>query len=169
MDTLEYIQKQFHMLRWQAGATMAGVTDEQLNWAPPGAANTISQTILHLVGGEDFFIQEILQGKKWSWETQGWSERFGIKLPPGGGQGWEETRKTIVRLVPVLDYEDAVSTATSEYLASLAPEDLDRKMMLFGREQTLADVLIMVVNHSTAHLGEIAAIKGVYGMKGLAF
>ncbi len=169
MDTLTYIQKQFDMLRWQFGASMGGVTDEMLNWAPPGVANTISQTVLHLVGGEDLFFQQILQGKPLLWETQGWSARIGVPFPPGGGGGWEEVRKTFVKLVPILEYEEAACVASSAYLASLKPEDLERKLNLFGREQTVADVLVLVVNHSTGHLGEIAAIKGVFGVKGLQF
>jgi len=39
------------------------LTEEQLNWSPPGTANSIKVTLLHAVSGEDFFIHSLIQRK----------------------------------------------------------------------------------------------------------
>jgi DNA-binding response OmpR family regulator len=52
-------------------------------------------------------------------------------------------------------------------MADLAPEDLDRKVKLGPRELTLAELLMMAANQSLSHTGEIAALKGLQGAKGL--
>ena len=52
-------------------------------------------------------------------------------------------------------------------MAGLAVEDLDRKVKLGQREMTAAELLIMAANQSLSHSGEIAALKGIQGAKGL--
>ncbi len=169
MDIMDYIQRQVAGLRRQTSMTLQDTTDEQLNWAPPGTANPIGVTLLHTTGGEDLFVQQWLQGKPRLWESGSWSQRIGVEDVPGGGRGWEECRQAQLSLAPIMAYQEAVCSATADYISSLAPEDLDRTIMLFGREQTLADVLILMVNHATGHMGEIAALKGVQGVLGLPF
>jgi uncharacterized damage-inducible protein DinB len=169
MNAIDYIQQQFGGLRQLTNATLAGLTEEQLNWTPPGTANSIKVTLLHIVAGEDRFIQAVIQGKPLLWETQAWSTRIGVENPPGGGKGWEETRITPLKLAPIMAYQEAVCAATQPYLNSLQPEELDRKVNLFGGERPVAAVLAIIVSHATAHIGEIAALKGVQGAKGLPY
>ncbi len=169
MDAITYIQRQVDGLRRQTNMTLQDTTDEQLNWAPPGTANPIGVTLLHTIGGEDLFVQQWLQGKPRLWESGNWNERIGVEAVPGGGRGWEECRQAHLSLAPIMEYQEAVCSATAAYITSLTPEDLDRKISLFGREQPLADVLVMLVNHATGHMGEIAALKGIQGVKGLPF
>ncbi len=169
MDAIAYIQQQVGDLRRQTKIVLQETTDEQVNWAPPGTANPIGVTLLHTIGGEDLFVQQWLQGKPRLWESGNWSERIGVESAPGGGRGWEECRQAHLSLAPIMEYQAAVCAATAEYLSSLTPESLDRKIMLFGSERPLAEVLIMMVNHAVAHMGEIAALKGIQGVKGLPY
>jgi uncharacterized damage-inducible protein DinB len=67
----------------------------------------------------------------------------------------------------LLEYQKAVWAATDTYLAGLTAEDLDRKVILGKREMTAAELLIMAIHQSLSHTGEIAALKGVQGAKGL--
>ena len=103
------------------------------------------------------------------WETGGWSERIGLPLPPGRGAGWEEARGTALALAPVLDYQRVVYAATDTYLANLSAEELDRQVSFIGGEQPVAQILTMLVVHTMLHSGEIAALKGLQGAKGLPF
>ena len=169
MDAIAYIHRQVDALRRQTNMALQDTTDEQVNWAPPGTANSIGVTLLHTIGGEDLFVQQWLQGKPRLWETGNWGARIGVENAPGGERGWEECRKARFSLAAIMEYQEAVCSATAVYIAGLTPEDLDRKVMLFGSERPLADVLVLLVNHSTAHMGEIAALKGVQGVKGLPF
>jgi len=63
MDIFEYIQHEFADMRHTAESTMKDMTPQLFNWAPPGTANTISATFIHLVHSEDHFIQEVIQNK----------------------------------------------------------------------------------------------------------
>jgi len=74
-------------------------------------------------------------------------------------------------LPPFREYGKAVYTATDAYIAGLSDADLERKVdtRLIG-EQTVAFVLgTFVAWHVANHCGEIAALKGVQGLKGLPF
>jgi hypothetical protein len=69
------------------------------------------------------------------------------------------------------EYAKAVYAATDAYVASLGPADLERKVDTgFVGEQTVGYVLGNIcVGHVAEHNGEIAALKGVQGLKGLPF
>jgi uncharacterized damage-inducible protein DinB len=97
----------------------------------------------------------------------GWQDWSGPD--PGGGQGWEEARNTVLALAPVLAYAAAVRDATHECLARLTEDELDRRVSFFGRESSVAEVLARFVTHTGCHAGEIAAVKGMQGLQGLPF
>ena len=168
MDAREYIRRQFVALRRLQDGVMQGTTDEQFNWTPPGTANPIRVAFVHLVSGEDAFIGAI-GGRERLWDSGGWAAKVGISAPPGRGQGWEELKAATIPVAPVLEYAAAARAATEAYLATLTPEELDRPVTIFGGERTVADILALLVVHTTGHLGEIAAIKGSQGVQGLPF
>jgi uncharacterized damage-inducible protein DinB len=167
MEILDYMRRQMASMRRTVDMTMKDVTVEQFNWAPPGTMNTISATFLHFTSVEDNFVQGILQGKPSVWEAGGWSEKTGIKKPPSIGESWEEFAHLHLQPADFLEYEKAVWAATDAYIASLTVEELDRMVKLGQREMTLAELLILAANQSLSHTGEIAALKGVQGAKGL--
>ena len=169
MDAKEYIKGQMAAVRQLIDAAMQETTDEQFNWAPPGTANPIGATLVHTIAGEDFFVQNILQGKPRIWETGGWSEKIGLTTPPGRGRGWDEIKGKTLVIAPVLAYQQAVRAATDACLANLTAEDLDRKVTFVGTERPVADVIALVIAHTAHHTGEISALKGVQGGKGLPF
>ena len=85
------------------------------------------------------------------------------------GRGWDEFNAAKVRLSEVQVYQQAVRAETDAYLDKLTDEELDRQVYLFSRQCPVADVLTMLVVHSSFHVGEIATIKGIQGTKGLPF
>ena len=167
MEILEYLRRQITSMRSTVDMTMRDITFEQFNWAPPGTMNTISASFIHLTSVEDHFIQGILQGKPRVWDAQGWSEKTGVKKTPGIGENWDEFKHLHLQPVNLLEYQKAVWAATDVFLAGLTAEDLDRKVMLGKREMTAAELLIMAIHQSLSHTGEIAALKGIQGAKGL--
>ncbi len=164
MNTIDYIQRQFDAMRRQIINTLTGLTDEQINWAPPGKANKISAIFLHAASGEDRFVQTLAQGKPTLWESQDWAARIGVPITPSGRGGWDETSQATLQIAHLMAYQEAVALATNTYLATLGPDDLDRKVEMFNGERPLADLLVMLVSHVTGHIGEIAALKGVQGI-----
>ena len=58
----------------------------------------------------------------------------------------------------------------SPYLANLPDSELERKVQGVLGEYTLGwGIAILLCQHAAQHSGEIAALKGVQGLKGLPF
>lgn len=169
MNATQFIRQQVAQAHGLTDAAMAGVTDEQFNWLPPGTSSPIKSSLLHAISGEDLFVQMLILGRPPLWATGGWPDRVGLAQTPGGGKGWEEARSTTLALAPVLAYAAAVREATHEYLARLTEDELDRRVNFFGTEGSVADVLTRFVTHTAGHAGEIAAVKGLQGLQGLPF
>lgn len=169
MDIRDYIRYQFEFGWGQVDSVMEGVTDELFNWQPPGVAHPIKASFLHLVAAEDSFVNRLFQGQPLVWVTGGWSAQIGLPYPPGQGRGWEEVLATPLSLAPILGYRDAVRQSTRAFLAGLTDADLQRPITFVHRERPLAEMLVLAVSHMTGHAGEIAALKGVQGVRGLAF
>lgn len=168
MDIIEYIRRGQAGMRRMVDMTMQDMTPELFNWAAPGTANTISATFLHFINVEDNFIHRLIQGKPSVWESQNWSEKTGIEKPPSIGEDWSSFKHRQVALQPLLDYKNAVWAATDAFLATLTHEDLDCKVKFAGGERTVAEMLMLAISQAHGHAGEIAALKGVQGAKGLA-
>ncbi len=169
MDVKSYVQQQIKNMRSLVDDVVKGLTEDQFNWLPPGTLNPISAVLIHIVGGEDFFIQNVLQGKPRVWDTQAWGAQVGIRIPPSPGHDWDECRCTRLALAPVLGYAQAVQAATDAYLAGLTAEELDRQVNFAGRMVPASQMLVLLVVHAAGHAGEIAALKGMQGAQGLPF
>ncbi len=167
MNIIEYIQREMAGVRRAVDRTMKDMSPKLFNWAPPGTANTISATFIHLMNVEDNFIQKIIQDKPSVWESGAWSEKTGVQKPPSIGEDWSEFKNRLIPIQPLLDYKLAVWAATDIYLATLTTKELDRKVKFAGGERTVAEMLILSASQSHSHAGEIAALKGIQGVKGL--
>jgi hypothetical protein len=169
MDTIEFIRELIADAHNQADDSMKGTTSKEFNWAPPGTANPISAILVHHLASEDFFIQSIIRGVPELWEKGGWSGKTGVKNVPAYGGNWDEFKHKTVAMEPVLSYQQAVRTVTDSYLKTLTPTELERKVKFAGEEQTVASVLSLLARHVIFHSGEIAALKGAQGSKGLPY
>jgi hypothetical protein len=149
--------------------TVLNEIDSEVVWRkPPGNVNRIGAIYGHAVGVEDLYVQQILQGKPLVWATGSWAEKLGRSTTPNLWEGEEDLR---FDLFDFLAYRRAVYTASELYIAGLESEDLERQVPFPGRDfsMSVARLLTTVVSHCTAHAGEIAAIKGVFGGKGLPY
>jgi hypothetical protein len=169
MDVKTYIQQQMANAHHQIDVGMENITEEQFNWLPPGTINPVSAILVHVLGGEDFFIQAVIQGKPRCWDVQGWREKIGIQAPPDPGHSWDEFKNLKLSVAPVLDYGQALRGATDTYLSNLTEEELDLQVDFAGKLRPVAEVLMILVVHIASHAGEIAAVKGMQGIKGLPF
>lgn len=152
--------------------TMADVTDEVLNWQPPGSANTIGANYAHVVTGEDAILQGMARGAA-PLMASSWAGKTGLSSPPPAGAGLHDWGKTAqIDLAALRQYAQAVFAATDEYLASLTDADLaaeiDASAFNSGM-QPRSWLLSLMLSNANWHLGEISAIKGVQGLKGYPF
>ena len=169
MDSVVYIQKQFVSVKRQFDGVMQETTEEQINWVPQGTGNSIGVTLVHLLNGLDSAFQTVLRGQPQLWESEKMGEKLGLSGPPGRVHGWDEIKSKPLPLEPILGYSAAVFKQVEDVLAGLSADDLDRLVTFYGSERPAADAFIMNFSHVLVHTGEIAAIKGAQGVKGLPF
>lgn len=176
MNAIEALREQLAVAHWAFEATIEGVTPEHFRWQPAGTANSIADNYLHSVCGEDEIVHGMLQGKPTLASTS-WEGRTGLSsTPPGahGSAGWADWVHDVQVDLPALrEYAQAVYAATDQYFAGLSEADLNRTfdMNAYGLgTQTLNWVLFtFIISHLADHMGEIAVLKGVQGLKGLPF
>jgi hypothetical protein len=169
MDAREFIQYQFGQVRRLCTAPLQELDEAHVNWAPPGTANAIGAILLHQAGVEDAIVHRLCQGQPSLWDRDGWAARVGVERVPGRDGGWREACGSLA-LEPVLAYRDAVWAATDAYLAALTDDELRREVRSpFGGQRPIADILALVAVHGPFHAGEVSALKGVQGGRGLPF
>lgn len=166
MTLVEFIQQQVRMTLWASPEAMAELSEEQFNWQPPGRANSIGMTLLHMFSIEDAFIQRKLLEVPTIWESGGWAEQMGVAEIPGLGNGWQIGQQRPFSRPLIMAYGQAVQAATGRYLDTLTPEMLAQPVEMGGRPGTAAALLSILVIHSVSHGGEIAALKGCLGLQG---
>ena len=155
------------------GTVTADLTQEQADWQPPGIANPIGATYWHTLSGIDHVVHRWCLGQEPLSETAHWREKvLAVSAPEPEHDGdWLAYMRAIrVDLPAAHGYAQALSESLDDWLASLTPEDLERRVKIpfdeFGLGQLLA---LFVVWHINAHCGEIAALKGCQGAKGYPF
>jgi hypothetical protein len=161
-----YVVREFAAMRRHLDALVEGLTADELAWTPPGTANAIGATLLHLISGEDRLVQVVLQGRPTLWETGQWAEQVGIAMLPVRGHDWSGVDLHTLRPTALFAYVEAVQQATTRYLATLTDADLDATIDVYGQIQPRAEALISIVIHNVSHASEIAALKGLQGRRG---
>lgn len=134
-------------------------------------ANTIAAIYAHGVIAEDVIGTAFLQGKAPMYQEEGWESRLGIAFPGVPPQMTPEWAASVKMEIPAFqEYAKAVYGATDAYLAAVSDAELDRKTQgPFGETTIGWMVSALLATHPIGHAGEIAALKGVQGEKGLPF
>jgi len=149
------------------------LSQEMADWAPPGIANPIGATWWHTLSSTDYIVHQWCRGQAPLTECAGWWEKvLTVSAPePGDGGDYLAYFRTIRTGLPALrEYAQAVTEALQGWLATLTPEDLERKVEGPIGELTLGQMLeAFVIWHINAHCGEISALKGCQGARGYPF
>ncbi len=164
MDALDLLRTQVENADRILRQVFGTVTPEHAAWRLPGSiANTIGATFMHVYYSEDQMVHGA-QDSETIFNAKGWKERLGYDH----SDVWAFTGKHDPALL--LEYAGAVSAATTEYLSSLPSnaleEDIDTPR---GRQPRATRLSVYLVNHKFQHTGEIAALLGCQGEKGLPF
>jgi hypothetical protein len=132
---------------------------------------SIASVYAHTVFSEDQIVQGLLQQRPPVFQAQGWASRTGVTMPSSPQMTPEWARGVRMDLGSFREYAKAVYAATDAYVGGLSEAALERKVDTgFIGEQTVAFVLSNIAAwHVAEHGGEIAALKGVQGLKGLPF
>lgn len=169
MDAIASLRENIATTRWLVDGTLEGVTNEIANKQPGGTANPIGALWAHVVTSEDLMINGLIQGKQPLAATAFAGKTGMTEPPPMEGADSAAWFKRVQVDIPALQvYAKAVREATDSYLAGLKPEDLDRKVEFFqfGPQSVNWIVGIAATLHANQHIGEIATLKGLQGLKG---
>lgn len=171
MESTGAVKKAFGGAHMWFDGTVADISTEQANLAPPGSAHPIGALMAHVLQCEDGMLTGVIMGKQSLWERGGWEAK--VHLPmlidlPADSRGAGRCDPGQLR-----DYGKAVFAQTDAYLASLTPADLEKEVDLSAAglgKMLLADFLLtMLLGNTYAHTGEISALKGIQGAKGYPF
>jgi hypothetical protein len=147
---------------------MADMPQEMLAWQPPGTALPIGMIFAHAVGLEDLYLRQIIQQQPLLWQEQSWERRLGHPQAPNQ---WNILKLLPPDMAELRAYQAAVFAQSRAYVHALSASDFDQPLTFPGStwSMTIGQLLGVVVAHTFGHAGEIAALKGVQGAKGLPF
>ncbi len=169
MDARDLLRGQLTWVHQLLDGTMSDCSQETADFQGEGwTVNPISAIYAHIAMTQDGIVHGLVQGLPTLLETEGWAERLGIE--PAGPRDASSWADKTFDLATVRAYAAAVQSATDAFLAEAADDVLERTMETPMGEQRAIDVLANVgVTHVASHWGEIAALRGVRGEKGLPF
>jgi hypothetical protein len=149
--------------------TVSDVTAEQANWWPPGTANSIGTTYLHVVINTDVEINRLIFRREPLVES-GWGGDIGQGAPYDREQFDRWVRHVAIDWVVLREYGRAVHEAFVDSLDDLTeanlemPVDMTRSGLGMWKGRDLYE--LHGSNHPRIHGGEIACLKGLQGSKG---
>ena len=168
MKALDYLKFQIKSMRSLQTSVLEDMNDEMLAHKPLGTASSIGVIWLHMIAGEEEFLS-IISGEKALWETEGWNVKFRLEGAPNMGEDWLAYEDAEISCELLKSYTSSVSSRTQSYLDTLEDGSLDETVKFFTEEDPKARVWALLISHTLIHAGEIAAIKGVSGGRGLPF
>jgi hypothetical protein len=173
MNTVELTQYSLGNAFRILGQVVADLTQEQADWIPPGIANPIGALYWHTISGADEVVHKWSRGQAPLYQKDGWQEKvLTVSVPEPGHDGdYLAYMRTIrVDVAALHAYTKAVAEAVQAWLASLAPEDLERELETPIGKLNVGQMLeTFVIWHINAHCGEISALKGCQGARGYPF
>ena len=146
-----------------------GVAPDRLLESPVPGTNPIAWLVWHLARVQDSHIAELLEPEQEQlWATGDWAGRFGLEPDPWN-TGYGHSAGEVATVRPdspraLLDYLDAVSERTNDFLGKLVPADLDRVVdRRFTPAVTLGVRLVSVADDCLQHAGQAAYVRGLLG------
>jgi hypothetical protein len=169
METAAALRGIYEAVHRQTEGVIGDCSPEALTKVQPGATiGAIAGIYAHVVFAEDRQVNAMVQGKPTVLESGGWHDKIGIDLPAGPTDfEWRSNYK--MDLPKFMEYARAVYAATDNYLANASEAEMEREFEGFGGRMVKVGNFLSanLGTHLPLHLGEIAALKGVQGLKGL--
>jgi uncharacterized damage-inducible protein DinB len=165
VDIIDFVRTSGEGAHRMLGFACDDLDDELVHWHAGGTTNTIAQLLAHMVSAEDLLINERIAGGK-SLHQSGWADKTGIPL--NRPEIWQRDAWRL-DLAAFNDYRLAVQESALRVVDSLTQADLGREVeWVRGPARPAAALLQTVfISHLLGHCGEISALKGLRGLKGL--
>lgn len=142
-----------------------GLSPDRLNDHPGGHPNSIAWLLWHTGREIDAQIAD-LAGTRQEWNAHDWADRLGPDVPAtsiGYGQSEDEARAVVVTDKEALwEYLEKVTRAATDYLDTLAPEDLDEVIdENWDPPVTRGARLVSVFADALQHVGQAGYLAGM--------
>jgi hypothetical protein len=165
MRTPELLRYAYDQVQETLRRALDGLTPDQLAVRVGPEANPIGWLAWHLLRVQDDHVADVA-GREQVWTTEGFAGRFGLPFPDSAiGYGFSAEQVAATRVPSVellLEYADAVSARTAEFLAPLTDEDLDRVVDdRWDPPVTLGVRLVSVLSDDLQHVGQAAYVRGL--------
>lgn len=172
MSTLDFIRGSLRQLHASYKDAVADLSDEQLHWCANERGMHAGFLLWHYYRTEDNIIQFVLQHKPTVWLDGGWDQKFGLdRIAQGTGMSHADARALRINSKEgFLAYMDEVAQATDGYLSGLDEATLEQRVTVkpLGEMPVLNAIGSMCLTHGFTHLGEIAHLRGLQGLRGMA-
>jgi len=172
MSTVEFIRGSLQQMHNTYDDATRELTPAQMAWRANDNGQPISFVLWHYARTEDNIIQFVLQRKPTVWLDGGWDQKFGLhRTAQGTGMSLADAQN--LRLDPKEEFQtymNAVWDATDAYLAAADDEFLQQKTTVkpLGEMPIQNAIGNMCLTHGFMHLGEIAHLRGLQGLRGMA-
>lgn len=165
---------------------VADLSEQQFAWRPDPHAPPIAFHLWHMARWADRVQASLpdmspsLAGRLGTrgelWQSQALAERWGWQPGPLGygdtGMELGDDMAADLRLpdkAELLEYAGAAFDAADRAIGALDDRLLlERGADVYGRENTVAYVLLVHLSHASRHLGTIEGLRGVQGLRGTA-
>jgi hypothetical protein len=171
MATVDFISSSLKQMHGMYDSAIGDLTEEQIHWRANDKGQPISFVLWHYVRTEDNIIQFVLQRKPTVWIEGGWDQKLGLdRISQGTGMSLQDAQALRISKTEFLGYMQAVWQATDKYLAAAD----DAFLMQTTTVKPLGEMPIqnaignMCLTHGFTHLGEIAHLRGLQGLRGMA-
>lgn len=170
MNAQDTVRQQLAFWHGTVDSMLKDVGDKLNTQLKDSTCGSIASIYAHMVFAEDGIVNGMFQGKPVLYAADGWDAKTGVKHPGGPMQTPEWASDVKMDLATFQNYAKKVYAQTDAYLANLSDAELERKVQGPVGETTIGWFLTTILGtHFPGHAGEIAALKGVQGMKGLPF
>jgi len=170
LDAISFIRGQMTGLHRLFDHVTEDLTDAQLHHVARPGVQPIAFCLWHYVRTEDNIIRFVIQRRPTVWMEGGWDARLGLdSRSQGTGMSDEDASNFRISSLPDFRrYMTGVWAATDEYLAAVAPADIDKPVTIkpVGEMSLLQALGGMCLTHGYRHLGEIEYARGIVGLKG---
>ncbi len=168
MEAKELLRAQFQTMHQFLDMTIGDCAPDVLEkkddtWT----INKIGAVYAHIVLSEDMMLG-MGKGGELVLKSDGWQGKLGVDA--ASARQDEHLAGLTIDLDAFREYAKAVAAATDDFLASATDEELNKEVdSPVGKQPFITFYANIGLTHAAGHWGEIAALKGVQGLKGLPF
>jgi uncharacterized damage-inducible protein DinB len=154
----------FGRVREVVADAVDGLDEAALTYRPDEDANSIAWLVWHLTRVQDDHVADVA-GAEQVWTVGGWVERFRLPFDVGTigyGQSSDEVGEVTATAEMLAGYQDAVHSATVDYLKTLEADDYERVVdERWDPPVTLLVRLVSVLNDTLQHAGQASYVRGL--------